>query len=148
MNMDQNYIPSTEGISIGEHTADLWLEFEGASLEECIKRAVHGLYSVMAKEFSLTGDVEVEDTLKIDSTDMMIVDVLNEALFLFDAESTIILDPVIALQTKHEVTLTFKKVKCEIPLGKAGMEVKAATFHGMELIEVNGKWIGKILLDL
>ena len=44
--------------------------------------------------------------------------------------------------------IKFTKVACEIPKGKGGMEVKAATFHGVELRERGGKWEGKVLLDL
>lgn len=148
MNMGHAYVPSTEGINLGEHTADLWLEIEGSTLEECIRRAVHGLYSVMAQEFSLIKETEAEETFEIDSKDMLIVDLLNEALFFFDSESSLILDPTIKEETEGRFTLAFKKMRCEIPPGKGGMEVKAATFHGMELLEVDGVWKGKVLLDL
>ena len=146
--MGRTYVPSTKGITIGEHTADLWLEIKGGSLEECIRRAVHGLYSVMAQEFSLDEESGTEETFEIDPRDMLIVDLLNEALFLFDSESSIIIDPAILENIGGKFIVSFKKVPGTIPPGKGGMEVKAATFHGMELREEQGAWFGKVLLDL
>jgi SHS2 domain-containing protein len=148
MNMDKIFVPSKDGVSIGEHTADLWLEFEGGSLEECIQRAVHGLYSVMAQEYSLIKGSEVEEILNMGSAEMLVVDILNEALYLFDAESSLMLDPSFTLHSERKSQLRFRKIECEIPPGKSGMEVKAATFHGMELSEDQGKWKGRILLDI
>lgn len=149
--MDPSYIPLTEGVTLGDHTADIWLEVTGSSLQECIERSLHGLYSIMAQEFEIRSSMDSSETFDAGALEILMVDVLSEALFLFDSESSIILSPLIGTSDHGEgggFILNFKRANCSIPTGKGGMEVKAATFHGAELKEENGTWKGRVLLDI
>jgi SHS2 domain-containing protein len=145
--MELSYIPSMKGVALGDHTADIWLEVEGGSLEECIRRAVHGLYSVMAQEFSISKGEMAYEIFDVGAREMLLVDVLSEALFLFDSESCLILDPELKTE-KGKYVLSFTKSECSVPPGKGGMEVKAVTFHDAELSVKEGVWKGRVLLDI
>jgi SHS2 domain-containing protein len=136
-----------EGVALGDHTADIWLEVEGGSLEECIQRAVQGLYSVMAQEFLISGKIEASETFDAGAHEMLLVDVLSEALFLFDSESSIILETKVRSE-EGKYVLNFFKAECSIPPGKGGMEVKAVTFHDTALSVSEGVWKGRVLLDI
>jgi SHS2 domain-containing protein len=136
-----------KGVELGDHTADIWLEVEGGSLEECIQRAVHGLYSVMAQEFLISGKMQASENFEAGAKEMLLVDVLSEALFLFDSESVLIMDPKLMIEGE-EYVLNFMKAECSIPPGKGGMEVKAVTFHDTALSVNEGVWKGRVLLDI
>jgi SHS2 domain-containing protein len=146
--MGRSYIPSKTGVALGDHTADVWLEVNGPDMDNFIERALHGLYSVMADEFNLGSSVQSNESFPSERLELLLVDILSEALFLFDSESSLIMEPRLGPNENGDVVLSFKKVECEIVPGKAGMEVKAVTFHGAELIEDDGGWRGKFLLDL
>ncbi|MGA1866517.1 MAG: archease [Thermoplasmatota archaeon] len=142
------FIPPTEGFALGEHTADLWLEVMGTSIEDCVSRSILGLYHVMAQEFFITGTVRDSIVLDDESIELLVVDVLSEALFLFDSESALMLDISLKKEGEDRWVLEFSRSKCIIPEGKGGMEVKAATFHGSGLVMKDGIWYSKVLLDI
>jgi SHS2 domain-containing protein len=149
--MERTYIPSNEGVTLGDHTADIWLGVEASSLDECIHRALHGLYSVMSQEFILHSETGSSEVYETEESEMLLVDILSEALFLFDSESSLILHPEISMGEGDEsdkTVLKFVKAACSIPPEKGGMEVKAVTFHGAELKQVDSGWKGRVLLDL
>ena len=146
--MTDVYIPSSEGYTLGEHTADIWLQVSGHSVEDCVKGALNGLYSVMAQKFELHSAVGDSIVLGPVKEDLLLIDVLSEALFLFDSEGILILDPVLTREKEDRWVLNFRSSVCSIPEGEAGMEVKAATFHGRGLHYEDGEWCSRILLDL
>jgi len=142
------FVPSREGYTLGDHTADIWLEVSGPSVDECVRRALHGLYSVMAQEFEVHSKLKDRLVLGPVKEELLLVDVISEALFLFDSEGVLIIDPEVHKEKGDRWVLDFKRSVCSIPEGKAGMEVKAATFHGNGLQKIRGEWSSRILLDL
>ncbi|MBN1539136.1 MAG: archease [Candidatus Thermoplasmatota archaeon] len=146
--MEGIFIPPKEGFTLGEHTADLWLEVNGSSIEDCVSRSLLGLYHVMAQEFVIIGTRRDSIALDNESVEFLVVDVLSEALFLFDSESTLMLDPSLKKERGGGWVLEFSRSKCRIPEGKGGMEVKAATFHGPGTVMRDGIWYSKVLLDI
>ena len=89
-----SYIPPQDGISHGEHTADLWLKARGRTFEEMTARMIQGIYGVMASRFQLEDNGD-EDHFEVTGKDIetTFVDLLSEVLFLFDADSVVIIDP-------------------------------------------------------
>jgi SHS2 domain-containing protein len=149
--MDRVHVPSSEGVVHEEHTADLWLTASGESLEECLKRTVSGLYGVMADEFQISGMVKEELILEAESLEVLLVELLSELLFIFDARSSIAMDPSFIISEKEgRFTLRFgyRETEVSVSEGKGGMEVKAATYHGASLRNEGGSWKSRVLLDL
>ncbi len=149
--MDRVHVPNSEGIVHEEHTADLWLTATGGSIEECLTRTVSGLYGVMAEEFQTMEWKKEELTFEAENLEVLLVELLSELLFIFDARSSLALDPRINVSEIEEgFILRFEYLETEvnIPEGKGGMEVKAATYHGAFLKKQGGIWKSRVLLDL
>ncbi|MFW3145885.1 MAG: archease [Thermoplasmatota archaeon] len=149
--MGELFVPDPKGISYEDHTADLWLVLKGSSMGDCIEKALNGLYGVIGSSFML-GSAE-EGILEIKGRDAveMMVDVLSEALYLMDAETTLIKDPEIKIEVKEdevELHMSFIKAGFSIPEGKGGMEVKAVSYHGAYLESEGDHWKGRVLLDI
>ena len=149
--MERSYVPSRQGVVHGEHTADLWLMTVGSSAAECISRMISGVYGVMSEEYMLLDGGK--DSLSIESGNMevLLVELLSEALFLFDAENVIITEPSITIlesEKGYRLDLEFVRSTFSIPPGKGGMEVKAATYHEASLIQDADGWSARVLLDL
>ncbi len=149
--MGDRYVPEKKGSTLKEHTADIWLISEGDSLEHMFSAAVSGLYRLMANEF-ITGKVEKRtESFSANQVEEVLIDILSEALYLFDAESRLILEPSFTIERMNgriDVKMDYVSKKAEIPEGAGGMEVKAPTYHGAELEEKNGNYKCKILLDV
>ena len=147
------YIPLKDGVRYIEHTADLWIEASGDDINSVMKRLVEGMYGVMADRFEI-GDSDEKIDLSFPAVDMetSMVDSLSELLFLFDSESKIIREPVfLPLQNEDGVGFRMKGMlhSAVVSEGKAGMEVKAVTYHGAALrIKGKDEYLGRILLDL
>jgi SHS2 domain-containing protein len=107
---------------------------------------------VISQEFILENEGEEYEML-FEANDMetSMVDMLNELLFIFDAEGAVIRG--LSFDTElnnHSSNILLKgfKYHSTIPEGKGGMEVKAVTYHGVEIKTASGGINGKVLVDL
>ena len=149
--MGERYVPDRNKVRYEDHTADLWMTAEGADEQEVITNMLTGLYSTISEEFT----IDPAGTLNIEfhggSLEEVLINVLSEALFLFDARSVLILRPTIGLsETKggFKAVLTGSMAECTIPPEKGGFEVKAVTHHKAEMCKEGARWKGRVLLDL
>ncbi len=147
-----SYKPDLSSVEYQEHTADLWIESNGKDVGSMMKNLCEGLYGVISQEFILKNEGK-EYEMMFDSNDMetSMVDMLNELLFIFDAEGAVIRG--LTFDTKlndHSSNILLKGFKhlYTIPEGKGGMEVKAVTYHGVEIKTASGGINGKVLVDL
>jgi SHS2 domain-containing protein len=145
--------PPQEGISIGEHTADIWLEASARDLEGLIYRTIMGIYGVMATAYELDGAF-VDREISVEGPDLetAFIDVLSEILFLFDAESFVFTQTVSITEFISEgyvkIEILGRGGNATIPSGCAGMEVKAVTYHGATIVRERGNNTSKVLLDI
>jgi SHS2 domain-containing protein len=149
--MVEEYSPLIDNVAYGDHTADVWLEATGDDLPLLIANIIHGLYGAMADNFVLDDEISEVLDFKGDDLENVMVDLLSELLFLFDAESRILIEPKISI--KHEKDHTSLRIqgqliKARIPTGKGGMEIKAVTYHDASVEKVDGCWRAKVLLDI
>lgn len=149
--MGDIFVPDQKGISYEDHTADLWLLFEGSSLEECMERALIGLYNAIGSSFVLGSSIRSSLDLKGKDAVEIVVDILSEALYLLDAEMSLIREPVFGIETTEEgveMYMSYNRTGFSIPEGEGKMEVKAVSYHGAYLEEDRGQWKGRLLLDI
>ena len=90
-------------------------------------------------------------SLKAESPESLVVNFLNELVFLADTEGFI--------AAAASVSASFKPGACELTaalLGETlaferhqrGLLVKAATYHGLKIERAGGMWIAAIVLDI
>ncbi|HYS28145.1 MAG TPA: archease [Candidatus Limnocylindria bacterium] len=82
-----NPASAPDGVRFQEHTADIGLEVEAPSLEECFARAAAGLFSSFAEEAAAAGE-ERTITLSLSATSLeeLLVLWLEELLYRADAD--------------------------------------------------------------
>jgi len=150
--MAGTYRPRGDVFGHEEHTADVWLVSEGCSGEEVLSNMLEGLYGTMGREYTLEGSEE-EFGMDISggSLENLMIDLLTEALFLFEVGPRLIVDPSIHLWKegkKDRLEVSGRSVVFSIPEGQGGMEVKAITYHGASFIEERGSFRARVLLDI
>lgn len=132
--------------SFSPHTADLQLEATGISLEELFRNALAGMLSIFEAEVDATQPATTYPiALTATSLEQLLVKFLSEALFLNSVHHVtfpqIIINSI--TPTSIQATLEGQKVTRCKPL-----EIKAVTYHNLEIKQHNGLWHATIVFDI
>jgi len=126
---------------------DVGLSVKGKSLEECFFNAAQGLYSLITDPASV--DTGEKKTLEIegDNVEELLIRFLNELIFLFDAYGFI--------GKTVSVQLNNGKLEAQIDgeffdpeKHERRLLVKAATYHNLEILQEEGRYVVKIVFDI
>lgn len=131
------------GFKVIPHTADLAIEVTGGSMAELLESAMLGFRFLVAGEKPLIQNTT--ETFSIEGWDKesLLVRFLNHLVYLFD--TTGFLPATVNIEING---LALKAVATgEIFDGTARHCVKAATYHGLEIVEKKGLLSARIILD-
>ena len=124
---------SDKGFSPVEHTADIGLRLWGKAAEDLFCSAFKGLLYLADRGEGISSDTETRH-IKIDSPDMesLLVDFLNELLYMINNGNWIPaeIDGICISGTGLECSI--RGGSCDPANGK-GREIKAATYHNLEI---------------
>jgi SHS2 domain-containing protein len=133
-----------------EHTADIGLRIQTATLEELFSEAAAGLFSLIIENFDevrQTNAVEIELPRQGGAFDFLLFDWLNDLLYRFDAQRM--------LFAKFDVRFTDNQLRATAfgePLEPARHrlehEVKAITYHALKVAQETGGWIAEVIVDI
>jgi SHS2 domain-containing protein len=131
-----------------EHPSDLGIEAHGSSMEEMFRNAAHGFMSVVAGTSKIESRENRLIELQAIDREILLVRWLTEILYLYDAEKYLTAD--VQFETLSDTFLkanlfgeTYNHSKHELKL-----DVKAITYHQLEIEEHDGDWTGRIFLDV
>jgi riboflavin kinase/FMN adenylyltransferase len=127
-----------------EHTADRALRIWGYELEDLFAGAAKGMYSLMADLDGLVAADWREIRLEAWDPPALLVDWLNELLFLTEMEGLVFVDSCI--ESLDETILVARVGGIAAPITKA--HIKAATFHDLEFVRDASGWSTVITLDV
>lgn len=143
---------------IWEHTADIGIIAHGKSPEEVFKSAAHGMFDIICGKaqkgkFSKIAGNEMrrEIALSARALDSLMVDWLSELLYLFSAFRFLGTAYGIKVEkTKDGWRVSGDAIGTEYNRKKHGYgaDIKAVTYHMLEVKEENGIWSAKILFDI
>jgi len=127
-----------------EHTADLALKVRGHSLQEIFANAAYGMFSLMADLGGVEPTVSHEISLESLDYEALLVDWLNELLYLHEVEEEI--------YTRFEIeALSPISLSATVWGGKMAaskLTVKAATFHDLEIRETGDGYLATVVFDV
>ena len=131
-----------------DHTADIGIVVHGENLKALFENAGEAFFRLITDLKKVRGRMERRVNVKGESLDRLMVDWLSELLYLHDVEN-----------------LLFRKFKVE-SVGEGGLkaiakgepfhegvhviktEVKAVTYHQIEVRQEKGRWRARAILDL
>ena len=134
-----------ESYEILEHVTDLEIRAFGKTKEELFSNMLRGMFeSVKAKGKRQKEKVVRE--IKIESSDQesLLVDFLSEALAQSDINNEAYFEAKFDKLADKE--LEGKFFGC--PVESFAAEIKAVTYHGLEIKQVNGQWQATVLFDI
>jgi SHS2 domain-containing protein len=139
------------GYAVFEHTADIGIEAWGASREEALAQAGRALFAVIAEpegvEPRQTYQVRVEVAPGSADSELL-VEWLNELIFLFETRHCLLADFDVRLDGERRLVARVAGEPYDPGRHALHCGVKAATYHGAALQQVDGTWRARAILDL
>jgi SHS2 domain-containing protein len=139
-------------IEMLDHTADVGFELSAPTLGELFEEARRALLLVAFERPPESGHEEREVRLSAPDRETLLVRWLNELIYLLQDAGYV---PVRAELEVGEA----EGAGCEVRARLAGApplleeygwqgEIKSATFHGLDVIHVDGGWRARVILDV
>ncbi len=137
------------------HTADLKIRVYGSTLGELFKNALIGMFQSIGPQTNkcelinerlVCKKLEIQHTIQLEAADLssLLVDFLSEALYFSDVYNEAYLDAHI----KTVTSTTVDAVVCGIHIDRFELEIKAVTYHDLDIKKINNVWQTDIVFDI
>ncbi|MCF8129899.1 MAG: archease [Deltaproteobacteria bacterium] len=131
-----------------DHTADLGIVVTGDDLKDLFQNAAHAMLKIMlgrpAEKGGKTRDISINST---DLPDLM-VRWLGEILYLFEGEHAVVTQTKIHDIKPEHLNARIKTVPFSSTRHELITEIKAVTYHQIEVVQKQGFWNARIIFDL
>ena len=135
------------GYQILDHTADVGIAASGNTLAEALAFLAKGMFALIADPET----IEVSDSweLYVSSTDeeALAVDWLNELLYRYEADGFLPKEFWICVEDRGKALTARCSGEKVDPLKRVFTQVKAATYHGLE-VSHDREWRIQVVLDV
>ena len=137
-----------KAFEIIDHTADVGIVAYGADLAELFSNAALALFSLIIEPESVEEKLRRELKVSSEDRDSLLVNWLNELIYVFDAEHVLFCRFDIKTLSENMLQATcygesFDPMKHKIKIG-----VKAATYHMLTLEENTGGYKARVIFDI
>ena len=131
-----------------EHTADLGLRVQAATLEELLVEAARGLLTMLVANPEAVRPLQVK-TITIDDTQpaYLLFDWLSELLYAFEHEKLLLVDFKLKLHN-YQLTATCRGEPMDTTRHQMEHEVKAITYHGLRVEQTSPGWEAEVIVDI
>lgn len=134
-----------------DHTADIGITIFGPSVSDVFEQAARGMFSVIFHESEPKIEAKGVYEIKLKSKDLeqLMVDWLDEILFIFSTEHIVMSEYKINIDSKKitlDAMVSGEIVGNDILLRTC--EIKAVTYHMLMVKQINNHWEAKVLFDI
>ena len=134
------------GYKILEHTADVGLLAEAGSLEEVFVEATRGMAEIAGVWQPGRGD---EIVISTEGGDLgsILVDWLGEVLYVHDSQNY-------AIRSVNVSSVSQQGARGRIEVAPLdanpdeGVQIKAVTYHQLEVVNEDGRWTARVFFDI
>ena len=130
-----------------DHTADVAITIEAASLDELVHRTAAGVMALMWSGAPIL-PAELEPrrvTVRAGETDALLVRWLAELLYLLEVEGFVYRSATIESLDERSLAATVWGAVADEP---PEMEIKGVTYHGLQAARHAGRWHAQIIFDV
>ncbi|MEA1985244.1 MAG: archease [Euryarchaeota archaeon] len=141
-----------EGFEYLPHTADAKFRAYGATIEEAFENAARAMFNVMIDTQPVLS--KVSKSIEVTSADLdgLLVDWLSELLYLFEVESVVFADFSISSihrdNNEYSLLATAYGEPIDLMRHQFNTEVKAVTYNGLEITELDQEWVVQVIVDI
>ncbi|MDI6821910.1 MAG: archease [Actinomycetota bacterium] len=131
-----------------DHTADIGLKAYGTTLKEAFENAAMGMFSIMTD----LDKVQPKETFEVDITaedrETLLVEWLNELLYLFDAERVLFSRfEITDWDERYFLKATLQGERIDLDRHDIEIQIKACTYHMLK-VERNETWMVQVIFDV
>ncbi|MBW1868011.1 MAG: archease [Deltaproteobacteria bacterium] len=142
--MDSN----SAAFTLLDHTADLGIMVTGSDLRDLFEKAAHSMMQIMIQERPTGKTSSLQLSVSGEDYADLIVRWLGEILYLFQGEDKIVTCAEISSISQSHINATLQTVPFNPKQHEVLAEIKAVTYHRIEVICENGCWKATIIFDL
>ena len=130
------------------HTADLGLRVRAATREELFQEAARGLFSMLVlNPADIRPAQEMQLKLQGDDIEYLLFDWLSELLYHFDTEHLLLGEFNVQLDD-GKLTATCRGEELDPERHQMDHEVKAITYHGLQVAKSGDAWTAEVIVDI
>ena len=136
------------GYSFFDHTADIGIRAQGATLAELLEQLARGLVELIAEDSRLEPREARTIRLSADDAESLLLAWLQELLFWFSTDRFLPVDYALEEVTPTSLRGTVRGERFDPSRHVQGREVKAITRHLLSVRHENGTWRGEVIVDI
>lgn len=137
-----------EDFKILEHTADIGIIAYGKDIREVFINAAKGLFSLIIDPAEVSARKTWEIAVTAPDREALLVNWLNELIYLLDAQGTLFKDFEIINMTETELKVKASGEKINTKKHHLKREVKAATYHQLKIEQTADGWRAQVIFDI
>jgi SHS2 domain-containing protein len=130
-----------------DHTADVGIIAYGSDLKEAFANSAYGMFSLIADLDGVNEDVSRDIDVRSTDREALLVDWLNELLYLFDVEHIIFKRFAITALSQKRLRAKVYGEKVDTSRHQLKTAVKAATYHMLKIEKNEGVKV-RFILDI
>jgi SHS2 domain-containing protein len=130
-----------------EHTADIGIIARGSGLPALFSNAASGMLSLLIEADTLRQDVTREISLEAGDMETLMVQWLNELLYITYTEKLVLHKFDIVID-ENRLAASCKGQEIELNSHIFKREIKAATYHNLRIVERDGEYSAQIIFDI
>jgi len=136
------------GYELVDHTADLGIRVWADDVKGLFKEAALALFDIITDLTKVEAHLKREIAVQGSGLEELLVAWLNELLYLHEVERLLLCDFSIAEINAGTVTGLAKGEVFDKGRHALKTEIKAVTYHQLEVCEQEGRWQAQIILDI
>lgn len=140
-------LESNKDYKIIEHTADIGIKISGKSPTEIFWKAIHAAADILSGGIEIKPRIERGFTTKEENIETALVGILEEIIYFFEKE--MFLPSVCSVHIEndqYEINMKGNFVTADDV--KNGTEIKAVTYHQLEIKKVRGGYQATVIFDV
>ena len=131
-----------------DHTADIGVIAYGADIKQVFANAARGLFSIITELDEVSEKEKLDIQVTAPDLEALLVNWLNELIYLFEAKGILFHRFDIASITDDELKAIGHGEKINLAKHELKTQVKAATYHMLKIEQSNGGWKVQVIFDV
>lgn len=131
-----------------EHTADIGIIARGATLAEVFEAAAEGMFSLMVDPGSIENRAWLERAVEADDHEGLLVAWLNNLLAVVNIEAFVPTAFVVDQVGPKRMHATVYGEPIDPDRHRFHRDIKAATYHMVEVKQTDGVWTARVIFDV
>ena len=135
-----------------EHTADMYIESWGKTLEECFENSAIGLGFVIVSSDNVGESIKRKIEVVAEDRQALLFDFLSQFLIFQDADGLVFhkvkVEKIEKKEDKWHLSAEAWGEKFDPKKHEEGTHIKAITYHYMDIKKEEGRYIIDVLIDI